>query len=251
MPKYNRSQKAAARRRKAATGMSLSAAAGGTGHRHQGPDLTVLKTLPHAAGRPVNTRLAAAVVAACRAGCRPCQASAIPVLVADRPTVAALASAAFDNPLTRLVGPGMFVSEPTRAWWAAAHDAGNDPDRARAGLVLLKAMTETQATELLNDALEYWAAGAHPDDEPDAPGIQVITLDDLGIDPSGPEPEGGIYGVMLQQIVLPGHPPLPMLTLYPETPAAGLEDLRRRTRSPSIRVPTGARTWLPSSPTSG
>ncbi|MFJ2780211.1 hypothetical protein [Kitasatospora sp. NPDC087315] len=233
MPKHNRSQKKAAKRRMDNTGMRRAAAAGGTGHHHKGPDLTMLKTIPHAAGRPVNTRLAAALVAACRAGCQPCQASAIPKLAADRPTVAALAGAAFDNPLTRLAsGPGTFTSEPIRAWWAAARGAGSDPDcqeHARAGLDLLEKMTEAQVTELLNDVLDHWAAGAEPDDEQSAPGIQLVTLEDLGIDPADPEPAGGTYGVTLTQIVLPGQPPLPMLTLYPQSAAAGLEDLRRRT----------------------
>ncbi|MGA5822145.1 hypothetical protein ACPC54_30300 [Kitasatospora sp. NPDC094028] len=232
MPKHNRSRKQAARRRKATTGMSLSAAANGTGHKHPGPDLTDLNALPHAAGRQVNTRLATALVGACRAACQPCQASVIPKLVADRPTVAVLAAAAYDNPLTRLAGgPGMFASEPTRAWWAAARGVGADQagqEKARAALDLLEKMTTSEATAVLDDALDHWAAGADPATAPGGEsGIQIVTLEDLGL--ADDEPASGTYGVMLGHITLPGQPPLPMLTLYPESPAAGLEDLRRRT----------------------
>ncbi len=158
-------RKRAIRARMAATGEPYSEAArhvdqahGGDGdvHQHPAPDLSVLDGLTLSAGRPVDLPLAAAVVGACRAGCGPCQDTLIPQLLAveDRATIAVLAGAVYG-----LVGaPGVFASPTTRAWQPlarAAHESGDNT----AALAALDQMTDQAVAELLDDALDHWAAG--------------------------------------------------------------------------------------------
>ncbi|MFF8431070.1 hypothetical protein ACF07Y_39235 [Streptomyces sp. NPDC016566] len=58
--------------------------------------MSFLEGLPYAAGTKVNFDFAARLLAACRAGCRPCQASlAQKVVAGHRPTVAVLAGAVY------------------------------------------------------------------------------------------------------------------------------------------------------------
>ncbi|MGR6924260.1 hypothetical protein ACU635_59205 [[Actinomadura] parvosata] len=140
---------------------------GEAAHRHPRPALDFLADLPYSAGRGVDTDLATSVVAACRAGCPPCQDALIPRLLTQRPTVAMLACAVFGW----LPGAGL-ASATTRAWQPLAQQAHRDGD-GTAAFTAVADMTPEQVSELLEDALDMWAAGAadvhlvHLDDDPD------------------------------------------------------------------------------------
>lgn len=88
----NQRKKSRDRKRAATTGASRASAATGRVHRHDPvPDMSFLEGLPYAAGRQLNLDFAARLVAACRAGCRPCQAAlARKVVAGHRPTLAVL-----------------------------------------------------------------------------------------------------------------------------------------------------------------
>lgn len=224
MPKSGRDRKRDNHRKKARTGARFTSINANTTHRHPGPDMSILEGLPYAAGRPVDLAMAGAVVGACRAGCRPCLDSLIPKLLqGDRATVAVLAGAVYG--LVPTTG-GPLASAVTRAWVPkarAAHDSGDGSD----ALGAVDAMLAGDVAALLDDALDHWAAGgADPEDPP----VRVITPADLGLDATDFEaPEHPVYGVIPGTVALPDGKLLPSLTLYPETPGGGIEDLRRRT----------------------
>lgn len=245
-------KKQRARQKSRRTGAAHASAAAGTTHTHTPlPDMDVLPLVPHGAGRVLDLDLAARLVAACRAGCGPCQKSLAKKARQDRPTLAALAGVVFGLVPT----VGMFASATTREWAPLARDAKARNSGIEA-LAAVEAMTDEQVSELLEDALDHWAAGGVPEEQiadmvkfvgsPDLPprqrpadpmdafrkaGIDVFTLDDLDVDLDGIDTYhlAENYGVFIGQTATPEGRPLPMLTLYPETEGAGIEDLERRT----------------------
>ncbi|MFD4555259.1 hypothetical protein ACFWP5_13230 [Streptomyces sp. NPDC058469] len=245
-------KKQRAKKRQDRTGAAYSSAAAGTTHTHTPlPDLSALPLVPHGSWRVLDLDLAARLVAACRAGCQPCQQTLIPKVVKeDRATLAALAGAVYGAVPT----VGFAASDPTRQWAPLARTAmqAGTGDEAFAAV---EAMDETAAAALLDDALDHWAMGdgpvlaeavrkvaekvteapprrrpADPMDAFRAAGIDVFTLDDLDLgDDVDAYHLAENYGVFVGQTATPDGQPLPMLTLYPESEGAGIEDLEART----------------------
>jgi hypothetical protein len=251
----NHGKKSRAKKKAQRTGASHASAAAGTLHAHQPlPDMSQLADLPHAAGRELDTDLAARLVAACRTGCKPCQASlARKLRTEQRATVAALAGAVYSQ--LAGISAGAFASETTRAWSPLARSAAvGDGGEA---LAAVEAMDDASLSDLLEDALDHWSMGsplpesildafvpapgsAKPPQQRHAEqmdafrraGVEVITLDDLDPDGApGTQSVAGVYGVMPMQTATPDGRPMPMLVLYPEagSPGAGIEDLEART----------------------
>ncbi|MFI8888622.1 hypothetical protein [Streptomyces sp. NPDC053813] len=244
-------KKQRARQKSRRTGAAYASAAAGTTHEHTPlPDMAVLEKLPHAAGRELDLDLAARLVAACRGRCQPCQRTLAGKLRAEqRPTLAALAAAIYAT----LPSPG-FVASPTTQEWARLARAGKtDAAVAAEALAAVETMDDAAASDLLEDALDHWAMGGASAEEiadmvtvvPEAPprqqsanpmdacreaGIKVVTLDDLDlgddVDTYHLQPN---YGVYVGATNTPDGQDFPMLTLYPETEGAGIEDLERRT----------------------
>ncbi|MFE2723941.1 hypothetical protein [Kitasatospora sp. NPDC059327] len=163
MPKKNRSQKKSARAKQRATGAPYTAAAGGSAHRHPAPDFGVMDSRLYGVTRQVSLAPAAALVGAARAGCRPCQDSAIPALVAgDRLVVANLAGL----PFSLLPSPGFMAPASVRVWTVARQmlAAGLDgPAPAAPMLAVLEELSAAEVRDVVEDALDLWAAlGATP-----------------------------------------------------------------------------------------
>ncbi|MFD9453481.1 hypothetical protein ACFWBC_10370 [Streptomyces sp. NPDC059985] len=251
--KHGKKQRTRAKARR--TGAGHASAAAGTAHEHLPlPDMDVLTSVPHGAGRPLDLGLAARLVAACRTACRPCQTSLARQmrLPENRATLAALAG----SPFGILPTVGAFASETTRAWalLARAATAERQGDVALAAVV---AMTESQASELLEDALDHWAVGgAGPEEVADmrpekiADMLRVLGLrpEDLGMEPPEGSEEadpyadimmfkefsdskgwvGGDYTLHPGFVELPDGRPLPLIAFEPGADRAGLEDLRAR-----------------------
>jgi hypothetical protein len=200
-------------------------------HQHPGPVLGFLADLPFSAGRGVNAELATAIVAACRAGCRSCQDTLIPRLLTERPTVAVLACAVFGW----LPGAGL-ASETTRVWQPLAQQAHRDGD-GTAAFDAVAAMTSEQASDLLEDALDMWAAGAAD--------VHLVQLDnDPDLDAG--DLDATLFYALYPMVVPTGHGPLPGLLLAPETPAAGPADLRTRCAWPTwdmVELPDLDMSW--------
>ncbi len=236
-------KKTRAKNRSHRTGAAHASAAAGTPHTHTPlPDMDVLSLVPHGDGRVLGLDVAARLVAACRAGCGPCQKSLSRRIRQDRPTLAALAGVVFGT----LPTPGMFASATTREWapLARAAKAGNDGASAFAAV---EAMTDQQVSELLEDALDHWATGGATEEQI-ADMIKVITPEDLGITPEdaadaadplsqielapnapggpGKTTGGGDYALHLGSVEMPDGRPLPLIALEPLTEGAGLDDLR-------------------------
>ncbi|GAA5083297.1 hypothetical protein [Streptomyces similanensis] len=247
--KHGKKQRAKQRSRR--TGAAHASAAANSLHRHEPlPDMAILEELPHHAGRELDTELAARLVAACRTGCKPCQRTLAKKLRTEqRPTLVALAAAVYAT----LPTPGFTASPTTRTWAPLARAGKTDASAAADALAAVEAMTDADASDLLEDALDHWAVGGASPEEiadkvkviRDAPprqrpadpmdafrkaGIKVFTLDDLdlpdGVDPYHLAPN---YGVTLMKTDTPDGQPMPMLVLYPETEDAGIDDLERRT----------------------
>ncbi|MDX3867236.1 hypothetical protein [Streptomyces europaeiscabiei] len=248
-------KKQRAKNRSRRTGAAHASAAANAIHTHTPlPDMAILTGFPFLAGEDIDTDLAARLVAACRTGCEPCQRTmAAKVIANHRPTLAALAAVAYGvTPLP----PGPGASPATRSWEPLAKAAKTDAGAGIEALATVMMMDDEAASDLLEDALDHWAAaGATPEQVADvlkavgldrsAPprqrpadptdafreaGIKVFTLDDLDlgddIDPYYLAPN---YGVVLMQTTTPDGRPMPMLVLYPETEDAGIEDLEHRT----------------------
>lgn len=233
----NHGKKSRAKQRAQRTGAPYASAATRTLHTHEPlPDMTALPLVPHGSWGPLDLDLAARLVAACRAGCVPCQRSLAAKVVAEaRSTLAALAGVVYGT----LPTPGP-VAGPTRLWAQLAREAV----RTRSGetaFAAVAAMDAADASELLEDALTHWAAGdlrliqlaqlapADPMNALREAGIEVVTLDDLDLgDDVDPYQLAPAYGVMPMRTATPGGP-VPMLLLYPETEEAGIEDLESRT----------------------
>ncbi|MEV5598940.1 hypothetical protein [Streptomyces sp. NPDC052496] len=242
-------KKQRAKNRSQRTGAAHASAAANATHTHTPlPDLTLLADLPYGAGRELDLDLAARLLAACFAACRPCQRTlAKKVRTEQRPTLAALAGAVYGA----IPSEGPFISPTTRSWAplaraaARAHSAGTTDGRA---LAAVEAMDDDAASDLLEDALDMWAAGTpekvtallealrspevppRPTDPLDAfreAGVKVFTLDDLDL----PEVPDAVphYSVVLSRTFMPDRRPLPMLTLVCEGAGAGIADLRTRT----------------------
>lgn len=245
---HGRKQRAKNRSRR--TGAAYVSAAAGTLHHHTPlPDMSALDTVPGLPGLFVDKDLAARLVAACRAGCRPCQSSLTPKVVEDRATLLALAGAIY----TTLPTTGSLAAATTQAWAPLARAAYDDLGAAPDMLEAFDAMSAAQRSELLEDALDHWAVGgasaeelagkvkvvhdAPPRQRPADPldafrkaGVTVFTLDDLDLgDDVDTYYLAPNYGVTLMKTTTPGDQPMPMLVLYPETGDAGIEDLERRT----------------------
>ncbi|WP_405393516.1 hypothetical protein OG596_38655 (plasmid) [Streptomyces sp. NBC_01102] len=245
----NHGKKSRAKAKARRTGAAHASAAAGTLHTHEPlPDVSILPLVPHGSWRLLDLDLAARLVAACRAECRPCQQSLAQKTVAQaRPTLAALAGAIYGT----LPTTGLGASAPTREWAPLARAA----TEARTGdeaFAAVDAMTDTAAAALLEDALDHWSAGdpmrlanivklvaggeAPPRKKPADPmdtfrnaGINVFTLDDLDLgDDIDPYHLAENYGVFPGQTTTP-EGPMPMLTLFPESDGAGIEDLEART----------------------
>ena len=246
--KHGKKQRAKNRSRR--TGAAHASAAANTLHTHEPlPDMAVLGTLPHTAGHTLNTDLAARLVASCHAKCLPCQKSLAKVMrqEANRPTLAALAAAIYGT----LPTAGAFASVTTTEWAPMAR-ATMALGEGMAALDAVRRMTDEQASDLLEDTLDHWAMrgisaeelaatvkiapGVPPRQRPADPmasfrdaGIKVVTLDDLDLgDDVDTYHLAENYGVFPGQTET-GQGPMPMLTLYPETEGAGIEDLERQT----------------------
>lgn len=247
--KHGKKQRAKTRSRR--TGAAHASAAANAIHRHEPlPDMTVIEELPHRGGREVDTELAARLVAACHAKCGPCQKTLAKKLRTEqRPTLVALAAAIYAT----LPTPGFIASPTTRSWAPLARSGQTDPAAAAEALAAVEAMDDASASDLLEDTLDHWAMvnvtpeqiaetvtvvhDAPPRQKPADPmnafraaGMQVFTLDDLDlgdtVDPYHLQPN---YGVFVGATNTPDGQDFPMLTLYPETEDAGIEDMERRT----------------------
>ncbi|MEV6425043.1 hypothetical protein [Streptomyces sp. NPDC051662] len=241
-------KKTRAKKKAQRTGAAYSSAAAGTIHTHTPlPDLTALPLVPHGSWRVLDLDLAARLVAACRAGCQSCQRTLIAKVVKEkRATLAVLAGAVYGT----VPAVGLAASDTTRQWAPLARTAmqAGTGDEAFAAV---DAMGEAAAAALLDDALDHWAMGdgpglaeavrkvaegasqrgtADPMDAFRAAGINVVTLDDLDLpDDVDTYHLAENYGVFVGQTTTPDGQPLPMLTLYPESEGAGIEDLEART----------------------
>ncbi|MGW6651222.1 hypothetical protein ACWGA4_15560 [Streptomyces rubiginosohelvolus] len=253
----NHGKKQRAKAKAKRTGASHASAAAGTTHVHPAPDAGLMEgMLPYVAGSAPDHDLAARLLGACWAGCGPCQTSLSARAVAHRATLAGLAGAVYLVPLGAMAQHSPLLAPSTRAWIALAQEKAATGH----GHVALRAvddLDEDDAHALLDDALDHWAAldmenvsllkefraagaggnrvpprqrPADPMDTFRAAGINVVTVDDLdlgeSIDPYYLAPN---YGVFPGQTTTPSGQQLPMLTLYPETEDAGIEDLEART----------------------
>lgn len=238
--KHGKKQRARAKAQR--TGAGYASAAAGTAHEHTPlPDMSILASVPHGCGRPLDLELAARLVAACRTACRPCQTSLARQmrLPESRATLAALAGTVFGI----LPSVGAFASETTRTWASLAQAAAAER-QGDAALAAVEAMAEAQASELLEDALDHWAVGGASQEEI-ADMVQVIGLQDLGMEPQEAEDEadpysdialfgdskgwaGGDYALHLGFVEMPDGRPLPLIAVESRADRAGLEDLRGR-----------------------
>ncbi|MGC4987315.1 hypothetical protein ACLQ18_43215 [Streptomyces sp. DT193] len=236
----NQRKKSRDKRRVETTGASRASAATGNVHRHEPVDLSFLDTLPYAAGNKLNLHYASRLVAACRAGCRPCQATLAHKIVAGhRPTLAVLAGAVYGLELNAGAQHSPTVSAATRSWSPLARASAEAGD-GTAAFTAVAEMDEADASDLLEDVLAHWALGGS---DPDLLQFVDLDLDAEGADPDRtlvaetglPADPGGrpAYAVLLATSGAPDGRALPMRTLECETAGAGLADLRRRTGWPA------------------
>ncbi|MFN1193329.1 hypothetical protein ACK03K_34260 [[Kitasatospora] papulosa] len=246
----NHGKKQRAKNRSRRTGAAYASAAARTTHVHEPlPDMSVLEQIPYLAERDLDLDLAARLVAACRTGCQPCQKTlADKVRREHRSTLAALAAAAFHT-----LPAGPLASPTTRSWAQLARAAKSSMPAALEALAAADTMDDAEASDLLEDTLDHWAAGAATSGEitnilnslgtepptreqPASPmdalreaGIKVMTLDDMDLHDLDLYHLQENYGVAIGQTTTPDGHPLPMLALYPETEGAGIRDLEQRT----------------------
>ncbi|MGW4725359.1 hypothetical protein [Streptomyces sp. NPDC004291] len=226
------------------TGAAYASAAAGTTHQHDPmPDMSAVEEIPYLPVEFVDTGLAARLVAAARAGCRPCQRTLSKQVVDDdQSTLLALAAAIYGR-----LPASSVVSATTRGWAPLCRAAHEDMGEVPEMLEAFGALNLQERAELLKDVLDRWAMGglswqaevvnrvlarhgAQPVPGQNALvdalrqfGVGVYTPDDLD-----PYDLTENYGVMLARATPDGRD-MPMLTLYPETEGAGIEDLERRT----------------------
>ncbi|MET9593168.1 hypothetical protein ABZY45_19845 [Streptomyces sp. NPDC006516] len=162
----NQRKKGRDKARAARTGASRASAATGNVHRHDPvPDMSMLNDLPYAAGNPLNLDFAGRLVAACRAGCAPCQDTLTRKVVdRHRPTLAALAGAVCGLEMNTILQYSPTVSATDRSWALLAQHASESRDGSTA-YAAVEAMDATQAGQLLDDVLNHWAAGGAEPDE--------------------------------------------------------------------------------------
>ncbi|RCG17909.1 hypothetical protein DQ384_39385 [Sphaerisporangium album] len=211
-------QESAARRLARATGQSYTRMRNLTAHRHPAPDLSTLADLPYACGRPVELELAAVLVGACRAGCRPCQDVFVPGLCRHLPTVAALSGAVYGLwpvPISR--------SPAALAWYPLVRQARESGDGS-AALAALEGMSTEQVADVLDGALDHWAAGGAD--------VQIVSLDPeaaaAGEDTGSPPAAGPPAYDLFPGMVNTSAGPLPILILEPRKPGIGVGDLETR-----------------------
>lgn len=216
MPKKNRARKAAARRAQQRTGASYTSAHADTTHTHPAPDLAPLAELPYIRNHHLDLHQATALVGAARAGCGPCQQSLAPRVADSAATVAALAGGTLG---ILPPGTGSFLPDSAKAWLQVLHEQADDA----APVHILTLMPADHRRELLETALDFWAAGAA---EP--PVLKTLTVDEPADDP--------VYGVTLSALVVTGphsSQQLPTLILHPQSGDAGLDDLLDRCGLPA------------------
>lgn len=249
MPK-DHARKKQARRAQRRSGASYTSAAAGTLHTHPTPDLSFLSGLPYSGGRPVDLDTAAALVAACRAGCRPCQESLFTHLLNGeraRPTVALLAGfvlALWPRPIS--------TSAAVVAWHPLAR-AAHDSDDGSAALAALEAMPSEAVEELLDEVLDHWALGGLGAETGSPVSLHILTLpndpddpDDGGDLNTGGQEAGQASYALTPGVIETSHGPLPILVLIPESPGAGPQDLQRRCGWPIwdlTMLPAGDFSW--------
>ncbi|MFG2960867.1 hypothetical protein ACGF5O_44990 [Streptomyces sp. NPDC048291] len=221
-------------------------------HVHAEPDTGLMEgMLPYVDGWQINHTLATKVVSAVWAGCDSCQEKLTPQVVADRATLAGLAGAVFLTPAHAPRQETPAAGPVARAWIEQAHGKSRTSG-AETVLRAVAELDEDDAEDLLEEALDVWddsgaaQAGiglgsirqvpprqrpADPMDTFRAAGIEVITLDDLDVDLDGIDTYhlAENYGVFIGQTATLEGRPMPMLTLYPETEGAGIQDLEHRT----------------------
>ncbi|MGW3819030.1 hypothetical protein [Streptomyces sp. NPDC005046] len=128
----NQRKKSRDKRRAETTGASRASAATGNVHRHEPVDVSFLEILPYAAGNTLNLDFAPRLAAACRAGCRPCQATlARKVVAGHRPTLAVLACAVYSLELNASAQHSPTVSAATRSWSPLARATAGAGDAFR------------------------------------------------------------------------------------------------------------------------
>lgn len=194
----NQRKKSRDKARAARTGASRASAATGNVHRHDPvPDMSILQDLPQAAGGKLNLDFAGRLVAAARAGCEPCQTSLMrKVIERHRATLAALAGAVYGLKLNAGAQHSTTVSAATRSWSPLARAAAETGD-GTAAFAAVAEMDETQAAELLDDALNHWAAGgATPEQVADV----LNTVGAAGSAHFHPEPDTGLMEGMLPYV---------------------------------------------------
>lgn len=248
----NHGKKKRAKNRSRRTGAAYASAAAGAAHTHQAPAPGVMEgVLPYVAGQAPDHALAVRLVAACWAGCGPCQKSLSAKAVAHRATLAGLAGAVYMTPLGVAAQHSPVIAPATRAWIGQAQAAAS----TGTGDTALRAVAdlgEDDARALLEDSLDHWAAldmanvGLLKEfrEGLQAPSRQrradplaalrdvrdkVHSLVDLDLSDIDLYYLAENYGVFPGRTTTPSGQELPMLTLYPETEGAGIADLEART----------------------
>ncbi|MGI5292932.1 hypothetical protein ACQEVF_57810 [Nonomuraea polychroma] len=228
---------AARRQQRNRGGRHTAANAAAAAHDHPRPDADVLRSLPYSGDRSADLRLAAKVIAACRAGCAPCQTTHIPrLLTGDRATVAVIAGAVFG-----VTPAGFIFAPPAVQRWAplaqaahAAHRSGDATAAAHAALDELDHMTSDDVADVLDYALNMWAAGAA--------NITFVTLADDADSPDDADTTNSDDTMaepryaLAPTVVSTEHGSLPCLILIPETATAGLGHLRSTTGWPTCDI---------------
>ncbi|MFF6903346.1 hypothetical protein [Streptomyces hydrogenans] len=244
---HGKKQRAKSKSRR--TGAAYASAAAGTTHQHDPmPDVSAVEEISYLPVEFVDTGLAARLVAAARAGCQPCQRTLSKQVVDDgRSTLLALAAAIYGH-----LPASSVASATTRGWAPLCRAAHEDMGEAPEMLEAFGVLSLQERAELLEDVLDHWAMGgpasqaevvnrvlarhgASPVPGQNALvdalrqfGVGVYTPDDLDLGDIDPYDLAENYGVMLARATPDGRD-MPMLTLYPETEGAGIEDLERRT----------------------
>jgi hypothetical protein len=116
------------------------------------------------------------------------------VITSHRPTLAALAAAVYG---VRPLPPGPDASPTTRLWEPLVKAAKTDPEAGNDALTTVMMMDDESAADLLEDALDHWAAGGA------APEQIADMFKDVGLDGSShshPKPDTGLMEGMLRYV---------------------------------------------------
>ncbi|MFE6788218.1 hypothetical protein ACFVFF_38860 [Streptomyces sp. NPDC057680] len=150
-------KKQRARQKSRRTGAAYASAAAGTTHEHTPlPNVSALEEIsylpPTGFVESADTDLAARLVAACRAGCQPCQRTLSKKVLAHDATLLGLTAAIYGE-----LPAGPAASAVTQAWAQLAHAAEYDMGDAPEALDAFEALNAEARSELLKDALHHWA----------------------------------------------------------------------------------------------